>query len=354
MGITTQSGPTFTICPKCGTQVVSGFLICPACKWLVHSGELKQLSAEAEKAERAGQLMEAQEWWQKCLGLLPPDARQHQVISLRLDELAKRAAAMPDGNSKAEGAGRSKKLPRWLIWLGPLVPVGLLLLKFKTLVILVLTKAKFLLLGLTKASTFFSMIASLGVYWTAWGWKFALGLVVSIYIHEMGHVAALRRLGIPASAPMFIPGVGAVVLLKRHVASPRDDARIGLAGPIWGLVAALGSFLVYKLTGGGIWGALAHVGGWITLFNLIPVWQLDGSRGFHAMSKMQRWLAVALIGGMWLVGSDGIFLLLLMGAIYRTTMTKAEEASGDWEAFSVYAGLVVVSAMLCKITPSFN
>ena len=333
---------------------MSGFLVCPSCKWLVHSGELKQLSAEAEKAERAGQLMEAQEWWQKCQGLLPPDARQHQVISLRLDELAKRAAAMPGGNSKAVSAGSPKKLPRWLIWLGPLVPVGLLLLKFKTMVILVLAKGKFLLLGLTKASTFFSMIASLGVYWTAWGWKFALGLVVSIYIHEMGHVAALRRLGIPASAPMFIPGVGAVVLLKRHVASPRDDARIGLAGPIWGLVAALGCFLVYKLTGAGIWGALAHVGGWITLFNLIPVWQLDGSRGFHAMSKMQRWLAVILIGGMWLVGSDGIFLLLLLGAIYRTTMTKAEEASGDWEAFSVYAGLVVVSAMLCKITPSFN
>jgi Zn-dependent protease len=354
MGITTQSAPAFTICPKCGTQVVSGFLICPVCKWLVHSGELKRLSAEAEKAEHAEQLMEAQEWWQKCLGLLPPEARQHQVISLRLDELAKRAAATPDGKSKSVGVGGGVKLPRWLLWLGPLVPIGVLLLKFKVVVILVLTKAKFLLLGLTKASTFFSMIASLGLYWTAWGWKFALGLVVSIYIHEMGHVAALRRLGIPASAPMFIPGVGAVVLLKRHVANPRDDARIGLAGPIWGLVAALGCFLVYKVTDAGIWSALAHVGGWITLFNLIPVWQLDGSRGFHAMSKLQRWLVVALIAGIWLVGSDGLFLLLLIGAIYRTTMTKAEEASGDWEAFSVYAGLVVVSAMLCRITPSFK
>jgi Zn-dependent protease len=145
-----------------------------------------------------------------------------------------------------------------------------------------------------------------------------------------------------------------VVLLKRHVASPRDDARIGLAGPIWGLAAALGCFLVYKLTGAGIWGALAYVGGWITLFNLIPVWQLDGSRGFHAMSKMQRWLAVILIGGVWLVGSDGIFLLLLIGAIYRAAATKAEEAPGDWEAFSVYAGLIVVSSMLCKITPSLS
>lgn len=353
MGVATQSALAPAICPQCGTQVALGFLTCPACKWLVHSGELKRLSAEAENEERAGHLMEAQERWQKCMERLPPDARQHQVISLRIAELAKRAAATADGNSKAASVGGGRKLPRWLVWLGPLAPVGLLVLKFKVVVILVLAKAKFLLLGLTKASTFFTMIASLGLYWTAWGWKFALGLVVSIYVHEMGHVAALRRLGIPASAPMFIPGVGAVVLLKRHVENPRDDARIGLAGPIWGLAAALVCFLVYRLTGAGIWGALAHVGGWITLFNLIPVWQLDGSRGFHAMSKMQRWMAVLLIGGMWLVGQDGLFLLLLIGAIYRTVATAAE-ASADWEAFSVYAGLVMVSSMLCRITPSFN
>ncbi len=333
--------------------MVPGFLLCPACKWLVHSAELKTLSAEAERAECAGQLAEAQERWQTCLDLLPPEARQHEVISQRIGALAKRAAAGPGGSAHAAGAGGGRKLPRWLIWLGPLAPVGLLLLKFKTVAILVLAKAKFLLLGLTKASTFFSMIASLGVYWAAWGWKFALGLVVSIYVHEMGHVAALRRLGIPASAPMFIPGVGAVVLLKRHVADPRDDARIGLAGPVWGLAAALGCLLVYKLTGAGIWGALAHVGGWITLFNLIPVWQLDGSRGFHAMSRLQRWLAVALIGGMWLVGRDGLFLLLLIGAVYRTVATRSEESS-DWEAFSVYAGLVVVSSLLCRIMPSLS
>ena len=353
MGVATQSARMPALCPQCGTQVALGFLTCPACKWLVHSGELKRLSAEAENAERAGQLMEAQERWQKCMELLPPEARQHQVISLRLAELAKRAASMPDASSKSASAGGGRKLPRSLIWLGPLAPVGLLLLKFKTVVILVLAKAKFLLLGLTKASTFFSMIASFGLYWTTWGWKFALGLVVSIYIHEMGHVAALLRLGIPASAPMFLPGVGAVVLLKRHVADPRDDARIGLAGPIWGLAAALACFLIYKLTGAGIWGALAHVGGWITLFNLIPVWQLDGSRGFHAMSKTQRWLAVLLIGVMWTLGQDGLFLLLLIGAAFRTVATAAEP-SADWKAFSAYAGLVMVSSMLCRITPSFN
>jgi Zn-dependent protease len=86
----------------------------------------------------------------------------------------------------------------------------------------------------TKASTFASMFAFFGVYWSAYGWPLALGLVMSIYIHEMGHVVRLRRLGIAAGAPRFIPGVGAVVMLKQHVSDPLIDARIGLAGPLWG------------------------------------------------------------------------------------------------------------------------
>ena len=105
-----------------------------------------------------------------------------------------------------------------------------------------LGKLKFLLLGLTKASTFVSMFAFFGVYWSIYGWPLALGLVLSIYIHEMGHVAMLRRLGIAAGAPMFIPGVGALVMLKQHVADPLTDAKIGLAGPVWGLGAALAAF----------------------------------------------------------------------------------------------------------------
>jgi Zn-dependent protease len=103
----------------------------------------------------------------------------------------------------------------------------------------VLGKLKFLLIGLTKASTFISMFAFFGVYWSAYGWPLALGLVLSIYIHEMGHVAMLRGLGIDAGAPMFIPGVGAVVMLKQHVQDPLTDAKIGLAGPVWGLGAAI-------------------------------------------------------------------------------------------------------------------
>src|SRR5207237_1168871 len=95
----------------------------------------------------------------------------------------------------------------------------------------VLSKIKFLLLGLTKASTLVSMFAFFGVYWSIYGWPLALGLVVTIYIHEMGHVAMLRRLGIDAGALMFIPGMGAFVLLKQRITDPLTDAKIGLAGP---------------------------------------------------------------------------------------------------------------------------
>src|SRR3989454_1596365 len=149
------------------------------------------------------------------------------------------------------------------------------------------------------------MLLSAGVYWAAWGWKFALGVVLSIYVHEMGHVQALQRYGIKATAPMFIPGVGAVVRLKQYPASPREDARVGLAGPLWGLGAAAAAYAAYIGTGGGIWAAIAHFGAWVNLFNLVPVWQLDGGRGFRALTRRQRGIAAAVIALMWLATRRG-------------------------------------------------
>ena len=100
------------------------------------------------------------------------------------------------------------------------------------------------------------MMASFGVYWTVFGGWFALGFVLSIYIHEMGHVAALMRYGVKASAPLFIPGVGAMIRLKQGFIDPREDARVGLAGPIWGCAAALVCAATYLITDQPLWGAL--------------------------------------------------------------------------------------------------
>src|SRR2546430_4861243 len=123
------------------------------------------------------------------------------------------------------------------------------------------------------------MLLSAGVYWTIWGWKFALGVVLSIYVHEMGHVQALQRYGIKATAPMFIPGVGAVVRLKQYPADRREDARVGLAGPLWGRPAAAGGSRGDRAAGTGVSGGrppLCAPGG---PFHPLPPLQLALRRG---------------------------------------------------------------------------
>ena len=104
------------------------------------------------------------------------------------------------------------------------------------------------------------MLAAFGVYWTVFGGWFALGLVLSIYIHEMGHVATLMRYGVRASAPLFLPGLGAVIRLNQAFTDPRQDARVGLAGPIWGTGAAMACVALYAGSHQPIWAALARVG----------------------------------------------------------------------------------------------
>jgi len=310
--------------------VAPALLACPSCQRLVHADELKRLAAAAEQATQAGDASAALAAWREALDLLPRDSTQHQVVSARVLELSRAI-------DRAPGPAKQSRLGKGAAGLGAL---GALLVKFKFALIFLLTKAKLLLLGLTKASTFFTMVLSAGVYWTIWGWKFALGVVLSIYVHEMGHVQALQRYGIKATAPMFIPGVGAVVRLKQYPADRREDARVGLAGPIWGLGAAVVAYAVYRATGSGIWGAIAHFGAWVNLFNLLPVWQLDGGRGFRALTRGQRWIAAAMIGAMWLVTGEGLLVLLGLAAAASAGFTEGADQPDP--TILVQYGLLVV------------
>jgi Zn-dependent protease len=164
----------------------------------------------------------------------------------------------------------------------------------------------------------------------------------------MGHVIALRRLGIPASAPMFIPFVGAFVRLNRGPDTVHDDAVAGLAGPIYGLGAALACYAVYALTQISLFGALARTGAWLNLFNLIPIWQLDGGRAFNALNRQQRWMMVAVIAGTWFWFHESMLILLLLGAGYRALATPAPEAP-DSRAVWSYGLLVLVLATMTHI-----
>jgi Zn-dependent protease len=325
-----SEAPTTRPCPGCGSELVESLLVCPGCGRLVHREELERLAGEAERAQAAGELATARRLWRQAHERLPPASRQSQAVAERIAGLNRQ---LEDGPEEGE-----TPRPAWVKALGPLGVVFFF----------VLTKGKLLALGLTKSGTLLSMLASLGVYWTAWGWRFALGLVASLYVHEMGHVAALRRYGVEATAPMFLPGVGAVVRLKQRLADPVEEARVGLAGPVWGLGAALVCVAVHAATGSGIWAAIARVGAWLNLFNLLPLGPLDGGRGFTALSPAQRLAVAFVIGVAWAVTRDGLLILLGLVAVGRALFGRAPE-HGDprtaWEFCALVAALAAVTLL---------
>jgi len=143
--------------------------------------------------------------------------------------------------------------------------------KFKSLLLL-LPKLKLL-------TTVGTMAVSVAAYSFVFGWTFAVGFVILLLVHEMGHVIQLRREGIKASAPMFIPFLGAVISAKSLGRNALAEARVGLAGPILGSLGSAACILIWHATGDEIWRALAFTGFFLNLFNLLPVVPLDGGRG---------------------------------------------------------------------------
>jgi Zn-dependent protease len=331
-------------CRACGTELAPNLLTCPACRQLVHSDRLKAL---AETATNSANPVDALVAWREALGLLPPGTRQYDTIQAKITELGKvvdTAPSPPPSTTKTDG--------RWAGRAAGLGAIGLILWKFKAFLLLALTKGKILLLGLTKASTFTTMLLSFGVYWTAFGWPLALGLVLSIYIHEMGHVVALMRYGVKATAPMFIPGVGAIIRLQQSLDDPRQDARCGLAGPVWGLGAALASYGLNFATGVPVFLVIARLGAFINLFNLLPFATLDGGRAFRSMNKNQRWLAVLGLGAILSFNegneSAGLLALLLIAAVFSALAGKAPKTA-DRQGLVAYLALVAVLTLLLHI-----
>ncbi|MGA2758490.1 MAG: site-2 protease family protein [Solirubrobacteraceae bacterium] len=143
-----------------------------------------------------------------------------------------------------------------------------------------------------------SALVSVAAYSLLWGWQFAVGFVVLIFIHEMGHVFALRRHGIKASAPMFVPFMGAVIWARSLGDDALTEARVGLAGPYFGAAASAVVAIIGLATHTGLLEALGYIGFLLNLFNLMPVVPLDGGR---AMAAMAPW--------MWFLGFGGLVLI---------------------------------------------
>ena len=142
-----------------------------------------------------------------------------------------------------------------------------------------LAKSKALLAALKfgkLATTFGSMFVSIAVYAAIYSWKFAVGFVGLIFVHEMGHVLALKRRGIPIEGMFFIPFLGAAVSFKKRPADPAVDAEISAAGPLAGWLGGLVCAAIYAQNGEPFWLVMAHVTFLINLINLAPATPLDG------------------------------------------------------------------------------
>lgn len=179
-------------------------------------------------------------------------------------------------------------------------------------------KLKFLglLAGALKLKTLASMVLSMGFYATQWGLPFAIGFVLLILVHELGHVFVLRREGIPAGAPVFIPFVGAFIAMRGQ---PRDayvEAKVAIGGPVAGSLAAWAVLAAGVLLSRPMLVGLGVTGAYLNLFNLVPVSPLDGGRIAGAFTRA-FWIGGYAIGvAVLLVTRSPMLLLILLVGLF--------------------------------------
>jgi Zn-dependent protease len=206
---------------------------------------------------------------------------------------------------------------------------------FGAAILALLTKFKVLLL-LPKVASSGTILVSLAAYALIWGWSFAAGFIALLFVHEMGHVIALRREGIKASGPMFIPFLGAVVAARSLGNNALAEARVGLAGPILGSIGSAACILIWHATGNDLWRALAYTGFFLNLFNLLPVVPLDGGRAMAAMAPWMWFVGFAALIPLVVLWPNPIILLIVVFAGFETYKRWQLRRSGSAEQQAYY------------------
>lgn len=271
-------------CQRCSRELAPGALVCDSCHALVHSEQLDRLATEAKALEASGDFRWAREVWLMGLRLLPPTSTQAQWI----EEHARALETTADANQNP----RSATTPR---------------LKTRSLG----------QRGVLSLGAILSFAAFVFIYSRGSSAQFGIGFATIILIHEMGHYIDIRRRGLPADMPIFLPGLGAYVRWQALGVPLSTRAAVSLAGPLAGFLAAVACAALWWQTREPYWLVLARVGAALNLLNLIPVWILDGGHAALALSKSERIALLIASLLLWAALRENVLLLVAAGAAYR-------------------------------------
>ena len=237
--------------------------------------------------------------------------------------------------------------------------IGLLLLKFGAKVKLLLPAL--LKFGGTILKTGGTMLLTIGVYAGLWGWKFALGFVLLIFVHELGHLVAARQCGLNVGAPVFIPFMGAFIALKEAPKNAWIEAWVGIGGPVLGAAGALLCHSIGEMTNQPVLIAIAWSGYWLNLFNLTPVGMLDGGRIVQALSPWLWLPGLAIMGYFAFTRPNIIIWLLIILSIPRIISLFRKKTDEElryyevptyrrWAMGAAYFGLIGALAFMMDVS----
>ena len=294
---------------------------------LVYTQHLNQIGAAAATAESEGRVADARALWLSALPWLPEDSSQAEQVRQHIGTL--------EGRQSAEDARQAK----WKKRLGPLFPLFVAVVKLKSFFFLIF-KLKFLL----------GFIGYFGLYWALFGWKFALGFILSLLVHEMGHYVVIRRRGLKADLPVLLPGLGAYVRWYNDGLPLNELAWIALAGPVWGLGAAVACLGLFVWTHHPVFQALAYTGALINLVNLIPVFWFDGAQATYALNRLGRGLLLASCILFFGLMHEGVFLFLAAGMGWRMFTQDAPEENSV-STLTIYLALLIALGAFLYFVP---
>jgi Zn-dependent protease len=246
---------------------------------------------------------------------------------------------------------RPPREPAWRVFLrrlwAPIVGLALLVWKLKA--------AVFVVFKLKIFTTAASMLVSIGAYALFWGWQFAVGFVLLLLVHELGHALEAKRQGLDVSAPFFIPFLGAVIAMKQMPKDVWREAEVAIAGPIVGSLGAAGVWVLGEALDSDLLVALAFTGFLLNLFNLAPFGPLDGGRIVAAIHPAIWGIGLLMLLGLLFLWPNPVLILILvlggMDAWRRWRLRNEPEFSGyyriaPWKRLAAAAAYVTLAALL--------